>query len=345
MEHCRHPIPPRRRSAFLSCLDGARRALLPFITFSLSHPMRIALIGQQDFGKAVLQAFLARGDQIAGVFCKPEQAGDKPDALREAAEAAGLPVFQFQSLKNEDAQAALRALDAELGVMAYVLQFAPQSFVNIPKHGTIQYHPSLLPRHRGPSSINWPMALGATETGLSIFRPTDGLDEGPVILQKRCAIGADETLGDVYFNKLFPLGVAAMLEAADLVVSGRHTETVQDESQASYEGWFKTDEARIHWARHVDPIYNLIRACNPAPGAWCELTNKQGKSVQVSIYDCRKHPARTFGAARGKPGEVVEVGAQSIFIAAQGGEIEVLRLKPAGGKKTDAASFAREHGF
>ncbi len=302
--------------------------------------MRIAIIGQQDFGKAVLEAFLARGDEVAGVFCKPEKPGEKPDALRAAAEAAGLRVLQLPSLKGPEAEQALRALDVDIGIMAYVLQFAPQSFVNIPKHGTIQYHPSLLPRYRGPSSINWPIARGDTETGLSIFRPTDGLDEGPVILQKRCAIGPDETLGDVYFNKLFPLGVAAMLEAADLVVAGRHTETVQDEGQASYEGWFKAEESRIHWASHVDQVYNLIRACNPAPGAWCELGG-----VKVSLYDCRKHPVRTFGAVRGKPGEIVRVTENSLFINAQGGMIEVLRLKPEGGKKMDAADFARTHGL
>lgn len=302
--------------------------------------MRIAIIGQQDFGKAVLEAFLARGDEVAGVFCKPEKPGEKADALRAAAEAAGLRVLQLPSLRGPEAEQALRALDVDIGIMAYVLQFAPQSFVNIPKHGTIQYHPSLLPRYRGPSSINWPIARGETETGLSIFRPTDGLDEGPVILQKRCEIGPDETLGDVYFNKLFPLGVAAMLEAADLVVTGRHTETVQDEGQASYEGWFRAEESRIHWASHVDQVYNLIRACNPAPGAWCELGG-----VKVSLYDCRKHPVRTFGAVRGKPGEIVRVTENSLFINAQGGMIEVLRLKPEGGKKMDAADFARTHGL
>ncbi len=300
--------------------------------------MRIAIIGQQDFGKAVLEAFLARGDEVAGVFCKPEKPGEKADALRAAAEAAGLRVLQLPSLKGPEAEQALRALDVDIGIMAYVLQFAPQSFVNIPKHGTIQYHPSLLPRYRGPSSINWPIARGDTETGLSIFRPTDGLDEGPVILQKRCEIGPDETLGDVYFNKLFPLGVAAMLEAADLVVAGRHTETVQDEGQASYEGWFKAEESRIHWASHVDQVYNLIRACNPAPGAWCELAG-----TRVSIFDCRKHPIRRFAEVIGKPGEVVRITETSIFINAQGGQIEVLKLRPDGGKKMGAADFAREH--
>ncbi|MEY4643951.1 MAG: hypothetical protein RLZZ596_782 [Pseudomonadota bacterium] len=302
--------------------------------------MKIAIIGQQDFGKAVMEAFLARGDEVLGVFCKPEKPGERPDALREAAEQKGLRVFQFPSLKSTEAEQAMRELEADIGIMAYVLQFAPQSFVSIPKHGTIQYHPSLLPRYRGPSSINWPIARGDTQTGLTIFRPTDGLDEGPVILQKSCPIGPNDTLGDVYFKQLFPLGVQVMLEAADLVLTGKHTETVQDESQASYEGWFRSEESRINWHNHVDQVYNLIRSCNPAPGAWCELAGQK-----VFIYDCLKHPVRRFAGVKGKPGEVVDITATSILINAQGGMIEVLRLKPEGGKKMDAAAFAHESGL
>ena len=201
--------------------------------------MRIAIIGQQDFGKAVLEAFLARGDEVAGVFCAPEKPGARPDALKVAAEEKGVKVFQLPSLKDPSAVATLAGLNVDIGVMAYVLQFAPQEFVNVPKHGTIQYHPSLLPKYRGPSSINWPISLGEKKTGLTIFRPTDGLDEGPIILQKETMIGPDDTLGSVYFDRLFPMGVAAMVEAADLVVSGKHREVVQDESQATYEGWFR----------------------------------------------------------------------------------------------------------
>src|SRR5580700_10088046 len=180
--------------------------------------MRIAIIGQQDFGKAVLEAFINRGDTVAGVFCAPEKAGAKPDPLRVAAEQARIAVQQRPSLKTEEASAALRALDADLGIMAYVLQFVPQQFAGIPRHGMIQYHPSLLPRYRGPSSINWPIIRGDTRTGLTIFRPTDGLDEGPVILQREVPIAPDDTLGSVYFDRLFPMGVAALVEAADLVL-------------------------------------------------------------------------------------------------------------------------------
>src|SRR3954466_8209256 len=151
--------------------------------------MKIAIIGQQDFGKAVLEAFLARGDQVTAVFCVPEKEGARPDALRVAAAEKSLKGDQFKSPTAPGAVDAMKAANADIGIMAFVLQFAPQDFVRIPKHGTIQYHPSLLPKYRGPSSINWPLIRGETKTGLTIFRPTDGLDEGPIILQKETPIG------------------------------------------------------------------------------------------------------------------------------------------------------------
>jgi methionyl-tRNA formyltransferase len=296
--------------------------------------MKVAIVGQQDFGKAVLEAFLARGTEVAAVFCAPEKPGARPDVLKVAAQEKGVTVHQFASLKSDEAKQAMKATNADIGIMAFVLQFAPQDFVNIPRLGTIQYHPSLLPKYRGPSSINWPIIRGDTKTGLTIFRPTDGLDEGPVVLQKETPVSADDTLGTVYFDRLFPMGVSAMLEAADLVAAGKHREVVQDESQASYEGWCRKAEARINWASHVDFTYNLIRGCNPAPGAWTTL---EGKELQ--LFDAKKHLVRTFGAVKGKVGEVVEAGDKSFQVTAQGGRIEVLRAKLADGKKVAAAEL------
>ncbi|MDH5537718.1 MAG: methionyl-tRNA formyltransferase [Betaproteobacteria bacterium] len=302
--------------------------------------MKIAIIGQQDFGKGVLEAFLARGDQVVGVFCAPEKHGAKADPLRALAEEKKLKVFQFQSLRSNEALEAMRGLAADIGIMAYVLQFAPQEFVNIPKHGTIQYHPSLLPKHRGPSSINWPIIQGATKTGLTIFRPTDGLDEGPVILQKGCDIGPDETLGDVYFNKLFPNGVKTLLEAADLVLAGKHKEVAQDESQATYEGWCRAAEAKIDWAKPIEHVFNVIRGCNPAPGAWTTLAGKK-----VQIFDSRKHVFRRFADVVGKMGEVSDITEASFRVTAQGGRIEVLRARGEDGKKLSGGEFARANGI
>ena len=297
--------------------------------------MRLAIVGQQAFGKSVLEAFLARSTTVAGVFCAPEKPGAKPDPLRLAAEERGLQVFQLPSLKDEQAVRTLKALNVDLGVMAFVLQFAPQSFVNVPKHGTIQYHPSLLPRYRGPSSVNWPIIKGDAHTGLTIFRPSDGLDEGPIILQKEVPIGPDDTLGTVYFDRLFPLGVDALLEAAELLISGQSREIRQREELASYEGWCRDPESRINWQAHVDQIYNLIRGCNPSPGAW---TLVQGKKVR--IYDVVCHRTRTFATVPGKPGEVCAIGDQTIEVAAQGGRLELRTVRLEAGPKMAAGALA-----
>jgi methionyl-tRNA formyltransferase len=202
----------------------------------------------------------------------------------------------------------------------------------------IQYHPSLLPRYRGPSAINWAIALGETKTGLTIFRPSDGLDEGAVILQKEVAIGPNDSLGKVYFDHLFPLGIAALMEAADLVVAGKHSEQIQDESQANYEGWFDQAATRVYWTSHLQRIYDLIRAANPAPGAWTSFGGEK-----ITISDAAKHVTRTYSAVRGKPGVITEIGSQSIFIACHGGEIEVLKAKSAkvaNGSKVSGAELA-----
>ncbi|MEN9559330.1 MAG: Methionyl-tRNA formyltransferase [Pseudomonadota bacterium] len=296
--------------------------------------MKVAIIGQQDFGKAVLEALLARGDTVTAVFCAPEKEGARPDALRVAAQERGLTVHQFKSLKAPEAVAAMQAAEADIGIMAYVLQFAPQEFVSIPKHGTIQYHPSLLPKYRGPSSISWPIICGEKETGLTIFRPTDGLDEGAIILQKTTPIGPNDSLGSVYFDRLFPMGVAAMIEAADLVVAGKHTETIQDESQATYEGWVRDNECRINWANHATQVHNLIRGCNPAPGAWTLASG-----VKLWVYDSELEMVRTFGTVKGKIGEVVEAGNGKLVVTSQSGRIHIAKAKLGEGKKAAADSL------
>jgi methionyl-tRNA formyltransferase len=291
--------------------------------------MRLAIVGQQAFGKAALEAFLERGDDVAGVFAAPEPPGARPDPLREAAQAKGIKCFQLKSLGAPEALSALKELNVELGVMAYVTQFAPQSFVTIPKHGMIQFHPSLLPLHRGPSSINWAIIQGRRNTGLTIFRPTDGLDEGAVILQKEVEIAPDDTLGSVYFDRIFPLGIKALLEAADTVVAGRARETQQDESQASYEGWCRAAESQINWANHADKIYDLIRGCNPAPGAWCKWGEKK-----LYLFESKKIPVRVFATVKGfKPGQVMKVEGGSFTVCAHGGLIEVQRCRVDDGKK------------
>ncbi len=295
--------------------------------------MRIVVHGQQAFGEAVLQKLLDNKEDIVAVCTAPDKEGSPIDPLKQLALDNNLPVHQPASWKTPEAAELMHSFEADVCMMAYVLLFVPSEVLNIPKHGSFQYHPSLLPMHRGPSSINWPIATGAVKTGLTIFWPDDGLDEGPILLQKTCDIGPDETLGDVYFNKLFPMGVDAMIESLDLVKQGTAPKVVQDLSQGSYESWFGKNEAKLDWSQPAHQVYNVIRAANPQPSAW---TTHDGNILK--LFDSR------VGNGKGEPGEVVKASGNEIEIAAAEGSIIVSRVRADAGK-VSAEDYIAETGL
>src|ERR1700704_4822658 len=284
--------------------------------------MRIVVHGQQAFGKAVLEALIGRGENVVAAYVAPEKPGQKADPLKEAALAAKLPVLQPASYKKPEVWEEFRALKPDLQVMAFVTLFVPEEFLKIPTKGSIQYHPSLLPKGRGASAINWPIIQGESETGLSIFWPDNGLDTGAVLMQKKTPISADDTLGTVYFDRLFPMGVAAMMEAVDLVKAGKAPRIKQDESRATYEGRCGTDNAKIDWGKPWEQIDRLIRGCNPAPGAWTTLDGKQ-----LKIFDAKPLPAKDPKGIAGKLGEIVAVEADSITVVCADGRFKVTRVQ------------------
>lgn len=297
--------------------------------------MRLIVHGQQAFGAAVLEALRKRGEEIVGVFVAPDKAGGKPDPMKEAALKLGLTVHQPKSYKTPEALELVKNLNADLCVMAFVTLFVPSAVLNAPRLGSIQYHPSLLPLHRGPSSINWPIIQGAKKTGISIFWPDDGLDTGPILVQKTVDILPDDTIGKVYFDKLFPLGVEAMLEGVDLVRAGKAPRVEQDESQATYESWCKPENAHIDWFKSVHQIYDLIRGCDPAPAAWTTFERKK-----IQFFDCRKVVDQR-GTMRGNPGEVTAIDADGFTVLGVGGAINVGRVKTEDGPKAKAGDFAK----
>ncbi len=295
--------------------------------------MRIIVNGQQAFGEAVLRALVERGENVVAVYCAPDKIGARPDPLKLAAESLGLPVYQPQSFKNPDVWAQMSALKPDLCVMAFVTKFVPSDCLSIPRLGTIQYHPSLLPRHRGPSAINWPIIQGETVTGLSIFWPDDGLDTGPILLQKTINIGPDDTLGTLYFDNLFPMGVSAMLESVDLVRECKAPRVEQDHTLSDYQGWCKAEDCVIDWAKPAQTVYNLIRGANPSPGA-----STLFKDESLSLYD-----ARMTGSQGGKTGSISAVHEDGIVVEAGGGAILVQRLRFGKGPKEAATEwFKRE---
>jgi len=298
--------------------------------------MRIVIHGQQAFGRAVLERLIEREEDIVAVCTAPDKEGRPLDPLKELALEHGLAVHQPESWKTPEALALMQSFDADVCIMAYVLLFVPQPVLDAPRLGSFQYHPSLLPLHRGPSSINWPIAMGSTRTGLSIFWPNEGLDEGPILMQKECEIGPDETLGDIYFNKLYPMGVDAMIESLDLVKAGAAPRQVQNLDEGSYESWFGKAQAEIDWSKPAAQVYNTIRAANPQPGAW---TSANGATVQV--YD-----SRLIESVSRDAGVVAEVSDDGILVATgDGAGVLISRVRPAGEGKISAAEFASSSGI
>jgi methionyl-tRNA formyltransferase len=291
--------------------------------------MKIMVNGQQAYGKAVLEALLGRGEEIVGVYCEPDK-GERIDSIKEAALEHGLPLFQPKSFKKSEVWEQMASLEADLCVMAFVTLIVPDQALNIPTLGSIQYHPSLLPLHRGPSSINWPIIQGDEKTGLSIFWPDNGLDTGPILMQKEVAIKDDDTLGSLYFNHLFPMGVEAMLESVDLVRDGKAPKIVQDDSLATYEGWCRAEDVEIDWTKPSQEVWNLIRGANPQPGAW----TRHGETT-LKIFDCAKQAA----ASGTTPGQITAVGDDGISVACADGQIQIHRLRPQGAKKMTVAEY------
>ncbi|MDE0532305.1 MAG: methionyl-tRNA formyltransferase [Albidovulum sp.] len=292
--------------------------------------MKLIVMGQQAFGKAALERLLELGrDEVVAVYCAPDKEGRPVDPLKEAALAAGLPVIQPSNFSDYETLELLGSHNADLMIMAYVTLFVPEAARNSPLMGSICFHPSLLPLHRGPSSINWPIIGGSTKSGFSWFYPTDGLDEGDLLLQKECDIGPDDTLGDVYFKKIFPSAIASVDEVCDLFRSGKPPRTEQDDSKATYESWCRKKDAWIDWSNPVADVYNLIRGTNPQPGAW---TTSGGD--ELKIYDSRKIDGQ------GKPGEIISVSDDGVEIQAGGGRILVKRVRPSGSGKIPAAEWA-----
>lgn len=297
--------------------------------------MRIVVIGQAAFGEAVFTALQARGEEIVGVCAPATPEGGRPDPLRAVAEAAGIAVLPTRRLRRDQAVVQQYLdLKPDLNVMAFVTDIIPESVLFAPPQGTIQYHPSLLPKHRGASAINWAIIEGDERTGLTIFWPDKGLDTGPILLQREVEIGPDDTVGSVYFSKLFPMGVEAMVDSVQMVREGTAPRIEQDHSQQTYEPICRDEHARIVWSADARSVYNLIRGTNPQPGAIATFSGQP-----VRIFDSERRPD-----AHGAPGAVLSVDDGGITVGLTDGALLVKRVQPLGSGKIAAAQFAGERG-
>lgn len=291
--------------------------------------MRIIIVGQGPFGERVLEVLIQRKEDVVGIFCPPDKRGE---AMKALAERSGIHSFRPTLMKDPQVYDAYMKLQPDLVMLAFVTDIIPERLLSIPSIGTICYHPSLLPRHRGASAINWAIIHGDTRTGLTIFGVDKGIDTGPILLQKEVEIRPDDTTGSLYFNSLFPMGVEAMVEAVDLIKRGEAPRIPQNGSKATYEPPCDDRVASVDFEKSVKDIYNLIHGCDPQPGAYTIYKKKK-----VRLYDVKLLPE---GMDK-REGEVISIGEEGIQIAAKGGIIQIGKLRLDKGEKTGPIDYAQ----
>lgn len=292
--------------------------------------MRIVLIGQQAFAQNVLTGLLDKGYEVVGVFTDIRDE-DATDVLADTAKEKNIPVYRPWSFKKPEVAEQMAELKPDLCVMAFVWKIVPNEIIDLPPLGTIQFHPSLLPRHRGPASINWAMLMGDDRTGITIFWPDGGLDTGPILMERSCAITPDDTVGTLYFNKLFPIGVEAMIESVGLVERDIAPKIPQDPGSDTYEPWCKPEHVKIDWSKSATEVYNMCRSADPAPGANAEI---DGKMVQ--FFD-----TKPLTDKKGSPGEILD-NSEGLIVACGDGAIQAGRVRVDGGKKGKPADIGED---
>ena len=280
--------------------------------------VRIVLIGQAAFAEQALEALHARGEEIVQVYAPPDLPGGRPDPLKAKALALGLPLSQPASFRGEREYEQFQALEADLAIMAFVTLIVPERILYAPRFKTICFHPSLLPRHRGASAINWAIIEGDDETGVTWFWPDRGIDTGPILIQRRVPIGASDTTGLLYFNTLFPLGIETMIEAVDQISKGSASATAQDESIATYEAPCRDEHGAIDFRRPARAVYNLVRGCDPQPGAFAMLGGRR-----LRLYEAQLETNDRVCA----PGTIVTLDDQGMRVALEGASMLVRKAR------------------
>ncbi|XP_011792378.1 PREDICTED: mitochondrial 10-formyltetrahydrofolate dehydrogenase [Colobus angolensis palliatus] len=277
------------------------------------NKLKLALIGQSLFGQEVYSHLRKEGHRVVGVFTVPDKDG-KADPLALAAEKDGTPVFKLPKWRVKgktikEVAEAYRSVGADLNVLPFCTQFIPMDIIDSPKHGSIIYHPSILPRHRGASAINWTLIMGDKKAGFSVFWADDGLDTGPILLQRSCDVEPNDTVDALYNRFLFPEGIKAMVEAVQLIADGKAPRIPQPEEGATYEGIQKKENAEISWDQSAEVLHNWIRGHDKVPGAWTEINGQMVTFYGSTLLNSSVPPGEPLeikGAK--KPGLVTKNG-------------------------------------
>ena len=313
--------------------------------------MRVIFLGTPDFARPSLRAIAAE-HEVVGVVCQPDRPQGRrqtltPPCVKVCAGELGLPVLQFEKIREAEGVEALRALRADIMVTCAYGQILTQEVLDVCPRGVINVHGSLLPKYRGAAPIQWAVINGERETGITVMQTERGLDCGDIILQKRTAIGADETAGEL-FERLSHLGADAVIEALRLIAAGEATWTKQDEAQATHCPMLRREHGHIDFSKGAQAVHDLVRGVNPWPCAYSEIGDLPCKVFRADAVDGfseRELRAATAGeAVDERPGIVVAAdGRQGLVVSCGEGFVRLAELQVAGGKRLSDVEFLRGH--
>lgn len=298
--------------------------------------IRTVFMGTPEFAVGTLQGLIEAGCNLVGVYTQPDRPKGRGKQLaappvKLVAEQHGIPVFQPLKLRDPAAVAELEALAPDLIVVVAYGQILPKSVLDIPAHGCINVHASLLPAYRGAAPINKAIVDGCEETGITTMYMDVGLDTGDMLVKRTLAIGPDETAGELH-DRLAELGRATMLETLERLCAGELQRQPQDDSQTSYAPMLKKEDGRVDWSRSAAALHNQVRGLDPWPGAYTLLGGELLKLARTRVAP---------GVSGAAPGTVVGADADGVRVACGEGVLVVGELQLAGRKRLAAAEFLR----
>ena len=304
--------------------------------------MRVLFWGTPEFAAPPLRALLGEGFEVVGVVTQPDRPQGRsrsslvPSAIKRIALEESIPVMQPERPRGDDFVAAVLALAPDVSVVVAYGEILTREVIDLPRHGTLNIHASLLPEWRGAAPIQAAIRAGQSETGVTIMRMVVPLDAGPILLQVPTPITNDETYGELQL-RLSELGALALIEALSLLDIGQITERPQDESLATFAPKIERDDARIDWRHPASAIAASVRAYDPKPGAFTTLNG-----VEIKLFGAR---AATLDIADGKPfppgGTVLAIDDAGALVACGDGVVRVSDGQLAGKRRLSLSELAR----
>jgi methionyl-tRNA formyltransferase len=296
--------------------------------------MRVVFLGTPEFAVPSLRALAQGGHEVVAVFTQPDRPKGRGGELAEspvkvAGRKFGIPVHQPDRIRRAEPTGLLRELAPEIMVVVGYGQIIPQTIIDIPRHGILNVHASLLPKYRGAAPIQWAIANGETETGVTIMQIDAGLDTGDMLLKQTAAIGPDETASELS-ARLAPIGAELLLTTMRQIEEGTVRREKQNVVQASHAPILKKEDGLIDWARPAGEIYNRLRGFTPWPGAY---TSFRGQQLSVIKAKAMEHAAAV-------PGALVLEKRRVFAGCGEKSVLELLEVQLAGKKRMSAEAFA-----